>query len=90
MEQIPDEPEPLPGAELYLSAFHDLSGDRQYGAMGGAGPIPWLALDRWAGRAGLDGDDFDRLVRMVRAVDAEWLADQAERAEAERQRQKRD
>lgn len=54
--------------------------------MGGAGPIPWTAIDRWATRHGIEGDDFDRLARMVAALDAEWLSNYADRAEAERKR----
>jgi hypothetical protein len=34
------------------------------------GPIPWLAIDRFASRYGLIGDDFDRLCELIQAMDA--------------------
>jgi hypothetical protein len=52
--------------------FGDLARDRQIGMA--AGPIPWSAVDRWAARNGVDGDEFDRLKTLVFALDAEWLA----------------
>jgi hypothetical protein len=36
------------------------------------GPIPWLAIDRYASRYGLIGDDFDRLVEIIQAMDAAY------------------
>ena len=76
-------PEIEPGAALYLDAFWDLSGDRQIGAMGGAGRIPFLARDRWAQRQGLDDDAFEMLSHVLRALDDVYLkhlAEQAKRA----------
>jgi len=67
------EPELLPEAVFYREAFTDLSGDRPLGAMGGAGPIPWSSIDRYAQRAEVEGDGFDRLKRMIRAMDRAYL-----------------
>lgn len=50
------------------SAFRSLSSDRQVGM--GLGPISWLSIDRLASRYGLIGDDFDRLVSLIQAMDA--------------------
>lgn len=48
-------------------AFRALSTDRQIGMA--MGPIPWLAIDRFASRYGLVGDDFDRLCEIIQAMD---------------------
>jgi hypothetical protein len=62
------------GLEPYWNAFWALSGDRQIGAMGGVGPIPFTALERWAARHGIaDADDFEELERFVRALDGEYI-----------------
>ncbi|KRE02599.1 hypothetical protein ASE61_15085 [Bosea sp. Root670] len=74
-------PDPLPGAEIYLSAFWDLSGDRPLGAMGGAGSIPFLALDRWAIRNGFDeAAGFERLRMVIKKLDGVYLGHMARRA----------
>lgn len=65
-------PELLPGADEFLSAFWQLSGDRQLGMQ--AGPIPFASIDRWAARAGIvDPDEFQCLVNCIQVMDAEWL-----------------
>jgi hypothetical protein len=74
-------PRLLPGLEFYWEAFHDLSSCR---VMGGA--IPWSALDRWAEREEVEGDDFRRLSRLVSAMDAEYLRIREEERERERKR----
>lgn len=61
-----------PDLLLYWQAFDDLSGARPVG-FGGAGDIPWTALDQWATRHGVTGDMFDMLVDVVRRMDAAWL-----------------
>lgn len=45
------------------------------GGMGApvAGPIPWVCIDRWALRHGIDGTDFDLLLRLIGAMDAIFL-----------------
>lgn len=72
----PDEPEPLPEwAGVYFRAFEALQHDRALG-MGGAGGVPYTAISCYARDLGLrpGGDEFGRMVRMVRALDDEWLA----------------
>ncbi|WP_185982979.1 phage tail assembly chaperone [Aureimonas mangrovi] len=76
-----DEPQALldrPSVEPHLlpfwEAFHELSTDRPIG-MAGAGPIPFTSIDRYASRFGFDdANEFDRLLRMIRAMDQEYLS----------------
>jgi len=63
-------------------AFSILSGDRQIGAMGGAGPIPFTSIDRYAAREGIEGEDFDELLHFLRHLDGiylKWAAAEAEK-----------
>lgn len=76
-----DRPELEPHLVCYSEAFADLSTDRPLGAMGGAGPIPWSAIDRYAARHEIDDlDEFDRFRRMIRAQDRAYLDHVAEEA----------
>lgn len=62
-------------------AFWALQGDRHLG-FGSVGPIPHLAIDAYASRYGIaDLDEFDRLRRLVAAMDGVWLKDARRRAE---------
>lgn len=63
------------GLELYWKAFQDLSSDRDIGM--GVGPIPWSAIHSWGARNHIWGDDFERLVMMVRGLDAVFMEKQA-------------
>jgi hypothetical protein len=59
-------------------AFGELSTDRSIGF--GRGPIPWSAIDRYAGRHGIDDpDEHARFVRLIRAMDEAFLGWHAER-----------
>ncbi len=54
----------------YWRAYDDLSTCRQYAGMAGVPlPIPWTAIDRYAGRHRFAGSAFDDLVTIVRAMD---------------------
>jgi hypothetical protein len=54
-------------------AFWDLNGDRAVG-LGGAGPIPFTAIDRYAERFGIVGAEaFERFVLPIRGTDGEVL-----------------
>lgn len=53
-------------------AFRELSTDRPVGL--DRGVIPWRSIDAFAERYGLVGDDFDRLVGIIRAMDVAYLA----------------
>lgn len=80
---LADRPEVPPEQQFYWQAFWDLSGDRSFGP-GAAGPIPFMALDRYAARYGIDTrDDFDRFRRLVKAMDAAWLSHVNKKQEAD-------
>ena len=64
-------------AGTYIQAFSDLKECRQYGAMGGAGEIPWTAVNDWAQRFGIEGDDFTYLKRAIKTLDSVYLEDLA-------------
>lgn len=41
----------------------------------GLGPVPWSAIDRYAERHGIDDpDEYERFVRLIRTLDAAFLA----------------
>jgi hypothetical protein len=86
LHNIPDEPELAAGSEFHLEAFNALTTDRQIGAMGGAGPIPWSSMDRYAARHEITGDAYDHFLRMLKALDGAYLAFLAEQAQRERER----
>jgi hypothetical protein len=53
-------------------AFGALSTDRPVGFDRGA--IPWSSIDRFAQRYAIEGDEFDRFCRLIRAMDSAYLA----------------
>ena len=66
---------------LIWDAFHALSGDRQIGMM--VGPIPFSAIDRYAARLGIVGEEFERFHALLTAMDAvhqKHLADKMKEA----------
>jgi hypothetical protein len=77
-ERIANKPEIKPGLELYWKAFQDLSSDRDVGM--GVGPIPWTAMHNWAARNHIRGDDFERLVMVLRGLDAVYMDKQGKKA----------
>ncbi len=72
---IPDHlfaPDIAEGYELYLNAFWTLNSDRNVGF--DLGEIPFLAIDRYAARLGIeDIDEFWLLFKTVRAMSAAYL-----------------
>lgn len=56
-------------------AFADLSTCRAIGLA--TGPIPWTAVDAYAGREGLRGQARRVFVGAIRDLDAAYLRDQA-------------
>jgi hypothetical protein len=64
----------LPGLVLYLEAFQELSTCRPYLGMDGVpGPIPWTALQQYGKEIELQEDALEYFVKMVRALDDEFL-----------------
>lgn len=71
---IADAPTLLPGLDLYLEAFRELSTCRPYIGMNGApGPIPWDRINDWGREHEFDGEAREYLVVMIRALDDEYL-----------------
>jgi len=59
---------------LYFRAWDALRFDRFYGALGGEGPISYMAISRYAIDHAIGGQDLDEFVHFLQAVDAEWLS----------------
>lgn len=71
-DTLADKPEVRPDLWLYWEAYLDLTGTRAIGF--GLGPIPWTAVDGFAGRHGLDDpDEFQTLKEIVWGVDRAYL-----------------
>jgi hypothetical protein len=68
---IKNKPVLPPGLDFYMHAFQDVSTDRAIGMA--EGPIPWSAVDRWAARHGVVGEEFDRLVIILRLMDEAYI-----------------
>ncbi len=77
---IPDDlppPPMMPAAMPFWRAFDALSSCRPVGM--GIGPIPWTAIDAYATRFGLAGNDlvsrldFDVFQRIINQLDSHWL-----------------
>lgn len=68
-------------ASTYWDAWHVLRFDRQYFAFGGESQIPFIAIDAYATRYGIVGDQFDTLRWLIGAMDGEWLEHVARVAE---------
>ena len=74
-----ERPDLWPHLATYSEAFAQLTTDRPLGALGGAGAIPWTALDRYAARLSIDDlDDFERFQKLIRAQDRAYLEHAAE------------
>lgn len=69
-------------------AWDDLRDDRHVGDMGGMGRIYFTAIDRYAQRADLTGNDFDFFKACIRALDEEFIryVNERQKAEAEKRR----
>lgn len=73
-DSIANKPQLAVGLELYWKAFVELSSDRSVSMA--EGPIPWSSMNAWAIRHGIFGDDFDRLVLVIRGLDEAYLKKQ--------------
>jgi len=76
-KRIQNAPQLEMGLELYWEAFWDLSTCRAVGM--GAGPIPWLAIRDYGLTFGLDEDQQEDLVYLVRMMDNAYLTHQSEK-----------
>lgn len=87
----PDEATVRPEFDMYWRAWLRLRHDRPVGALGGAGHIPFAAIDRYAQRMEIAGTGFQMLFDIVSAVDDEyidWLDEREKAAAEERARRK--
>jgi hypothetical protein len=66
-----NKPELLAGLEFYWRAFWELSTDRDIGMA--EGPIPWTAMNQYAARYDVQGDEFDRFVLLIKAMDSVYI-----------------
>src|SRR4051794_21103410 len=66
----------LPEATFYLSAFWEIATCRPIGF--GRAPVPFTAIDVWASRHGLAGEEFEFFADLIRACDRAWLEFAAE------------
>lgn len=73
-DRIMNAPELWQGLELYYEAFSELSTCRPFVGMNGSpGPIPFLAIDRYAERLGISDEDFDYFRELVRRLDDAFI-----------------
>jgi hypothetical protein len=81
--EIPKDAELSDIAQGYWAAWHRLSSDRQFGAMGGASRIPWSSIDDYAEKHLFE--DSGILARMIWAMDdvyLEWLSEKQKKPDA--------
>ena len=70
--KIQNAPQLYLGLELYLGAYFDLQSCRPSGW--GDAVIPWLTVDDYATRRGLDDEQREDLQVIVRRLDEEYLS----------------
>jgi len=74
---------------FYFIAFQKLTTCRSLGSMGGSGPIPWDAIDRYAVRWKLTGNDYEFFERVITAMDSTYMEYQRELQEKEKKKSKK-
>jgi hypothetical protein len=73
---IKNEPELMPGLDIFLQAFWDLSTCRQMGM--GLGPIPWTATREYVtilGGSEEFQEDFHYLIRRIDSAYLQWASE---------------
>ena len=79
-QELPDwyleEPEIRDNDDFYLNAFNDLSTTRQIGMS--VGPIPWDRVLQYAAWSGLDDENTEYFVGVIREMDSAWMEWSAE------------
>lgn len=70
-DKILNKPHLLIGLDFYWRAFWECASDRIIGMA--EGPIPWSSIDRWALRYEVEGEDFERLVFLIKAMDEVYI-----------------
>ena len=72
-DRIQNAPSLMVGMELYYGAFMDLMGSRQFGGMGGLGPIGWDVVQYYAVSNGFNGDQTEALHHHIRRMDEYYM-----------------
>ena len=88
-ERVTNAPELWHGLELYLQAFMELTSCRGLG-YGAIGPVPWLAIQKYAEVYGIEGEQREDLFYHVQHLDKaymDWQRDKAKKEEEARQRE---
>lgn len=80
-DAIANAPELQPSLGLFMTAFWDLSNDRQVGQA--LGPIPWSSINRYADTYDFDEELREDLHMILRDVDRAYIDFQAARAKAD-------
>ena len=66
---------------FYWRCFNELTGCRAWGDM--PGPIPWLAIEKWATRNDVTGAAFNALVLVIGEIDDNYLKAYFDKQKAE-------
>lgn len=75
-EWYEDEPVVEIADDFYMKSFYDLGTERQSGMS--LGPIPWSKIVTYAQHYGLDPDVTEAFVDIIRTMDTEYMAYNAE------------
>lgn len=86
-EKILNAPQLEFGLEWYYEAFGKLTTCRSIGM--GVGPIPWLAVNEFGKRYGLDLEEQEDLEFLISSMDDAYLKHAAEKAEKDKPAQTR-
>lgn len=70
-KELADSPVLMPGLNIFLQGFFDLSSDRQIGM--GLGPIPWTVIEKYCESKGFDLEQKEAFHSHLRALDAVFL-----------------
>lgn len=70
-EAIQNAPDLLPGLDMYLAAFFDLTSSRQYGMS--AGPIPWAVINEYCKYMSIHGQQKEDMFHYIREMDNAYL-----------------
>ncbi|MDO1582432.1 hypothetical protein [Rhizobium oryzicola] len=85
---MPEEAEPQIWDRFIWRAWDVLKFDRTYPGMGGEMPIPYRAYTQYAADHDIRGEDFAFFLKMMTAIDDEYLSWRAEQAERQAQERK--
>lgn len=80
-DSIANAPELQPSLGLFMTAFWDLSHDRQVGQA--LGPIPWSSINTYADVYGFDDELREDLHVILRDMDRAYIDFQAAKAKAD-------